>query len=129
MSILGLDYGKKKIGLALATSILAEPYNVIHFETISEAIEKMKGVVEKEKIEAVVVGVSEGEMAKESKEFADKLKEKIIVPVILQDETLTTIMAQRLSIEAGIGRKKRKKFEDAYAATLLLQDYLDKPKT
>jgi len=126
MSILGLDYGRKKIGLALAISMLAEPYDVIHFETIGEAITKIIGVLKKEKIEVVVVGISEGEMAKESKEFADKLREKIIIPVDLQDETLTTIMAQRLSIEAEIGRKKRKKFEDAYAATLLLQNYLDK---
>lgn len=127
MKILGIDYGKKKIGLAIGDTKtkLVEPLDVVRFKEESEIIGKIEQVVQVEQAEQVVVGVSEGEMAEESKKFADKLKEELGVPVILQDETMSTQMAQRLAIEAGIKRKKRKKLEDAYSATLILQRHLE----
>lgn len=127
MNILGIDYGRKKMGLALGDteSRLASPYKVVKVGSQKKAIEKIEKVVQVEKVEQVVVGMSEGEMGKETKEFGKKLEEKLKIPVIFQDETLTTQEAQKLSQEAGIGRKKRKKLEDAYSAALILQDYLD----
>ncbi|MFC1710444.1 Holliday junction resolvase RuvX [Patescibacteria group bacterium] len=127
MPILGLDYGRKKIGVALATSMLAEAYDVIRYESVNEAIEKIERVAKKEKVKKVVVGVSEGKMAKESRNFGLHLEKELGIKVIFQDETMTTKDAERLSIEAGIQRKKRKKFEDAYAAALILQNFLEKP--
>ena len=123
--ILGIDYGKRKIGLALARGPFAEPHRVIRFKGEEEALRKVIQVIEVEQIEQIVVGISSGELAKLSKNFGNKLSELANIPVYFQDETLTTQEAQRLSFEAGIKRKKRKSLEDAYAAALILQNYLD----
>ncbi len=125
MRILGIDYGRKKIGLATASRSLAEPYEVIRFQSEKEVFEKIDAVVKKEKIETVVVGISEGEMGEESQNFSLNLKEKLSIPVETFDETLSTQEAQRLSQEAGIKRIKRHELEDAYAAAVMLQNYLD----
>ena len=124
MRILGIDYGKKKIGLAVSDGPLAEPLKVIRFKTKEEAIKKVEEVVKVEQVEQLVVGVSEGKMGEESKRFGEKLKRTLDIAVEFQDETLSSIEAQRLSIEAGIKRKKRKEMEDAYSAALILQNYL-----
>ena len=125
MNILGIDYGRKKIGVALATTTLAEAYRVIRYESTEEVIRKLQGVVEKEEIGKIVIGISEGKTAQETKRFAKILKRKLGVSVDFQDETLSTQIAQNLSIEAGIGRKKRHELEDAYSAAIILQDYLN----
>ena len=123
--VLGIDYGIKKIGLAISDGSLAEPHSVIRFESEEEAMEKIEQVVQVEKVEQVITGISEGEMAKETKRFVRKLRKKLILPIFFQDETLTTHQAKELAIKAGIKRKKRRELEDAYSATLILQAYLD----
>ncbi|OGM19660.1 hypothetical protein A2686_00280 [Candidatus Woesebacteria bacterium RIFCSPHIGHO2_01_FULL_38_10] len=125
MRILGVDYGRKKIGLALASTRIAEPFKVIRYRDYEEAIEKLRQVVQVEKVEKFVLGISEGKMAEETRKFARRIEEKLKIPIVFQDETLTTRRSQELSIEAGIKRKKRKALEDAYSATLILQSFLD----
>jgi putative holliday junction resolvase len=125
MKTLGIDYGKKKIGLAVSEGVLAEPLKVIGCENLEEGLGKVIQVVRAEKAKRIVLGISEGKMAEETKKFGKMLQDKLGIPVEFQDETLTTHEAQELSIEAGIKRKKRKSMEDAYSATLILQDYLD----
>lgn len=125
MRILAIDYGKRKIGLALATNSIAEPYKVIRYESEEEVLEKIEKIVKAEKVEKIVIGISEGKMAEEARSFGKKLNS----PVVFQDETLTTQQAQELSIKAGIKRKKRKSLEDAYSAALILQAYLDSQNT
>ena len=125
MKILGIDYGQKKIGLAIAEGKLAEPYKVIRYKLPDEAIEKVVKVVIVEEVDKVVVGISEGKMGNESKSFSLSLRDRLIIPVVTFDETLTTQEAQKLAIEAGISRKKRRDLEDAFSAALILQAYLD----
>jgi putative Holliday junction resolvase len=126
MSILGIDYGKRKIGLAISTEgKLATPLKVLRVTSNDDALEKIGSVLEEEGVGEVVIGISEGKIAKEIEGFAELLQGKSGVKVIFQDETLTTKDAQEMSIDAGIKRKKRKEMEDAYSATLILQDYLD----
>lgn len=125
MKLLGIDYGRSKIGLALATSAIAEPLKVAKFDSEKDLIKKVGQIVQVEKVDKIVVGVSEGEMAEESKKFGRKLEEEIGVEVNFSDETLTTEDAQLLAISAGVSRKKRRGMEDAYAAALILQNYLD----
>ncbi|RLC32981.1 Holliday junction resolvase RuvX [Candidatus Woesebacteria bacterium] len=125
MRILAIDYGQKKVGIALATSRLAEPYKVIRFSSNNALIKEIGKIIDEEQIEKLVIGVSEGEMGEESKRFGEKLKTEFELPLHFQDETLTTRTAQELSFEAGIKRKKRKELEDAYSAALILEDYLD----
>ena len=125
MILLGIDYGRKKMGLALSDGPLAEPYKILRYEDIEILSDRIAKLVGDLRIEKVVVGISEGKMAEETKEFTKNLEEKLQLPVVLQDETLTTHEAQDLSIKAGIKRKKRRSMEDAYSAALILQSYLD----
>ena len=125
MKTLGIDYGRSKVGLALAEGPLAEPWKVIRESDKNLLINDIKKIIETEKIEKVVVGVSEGEMAAETRDFRKRLEKEINIPVEEFDETLTSQDAQNLSIEAGINRKKRREMEDAYAAAIILQNYLD----
>ena len=125
MLILGIDYGRKKIGLSVATSPIAEPYKVIRFKSEEDMLEKLARVSKTLRVAKIVVGVSEGKMGKESRRFGSKIEEKLKIPVVFQDETLTTREAQELSRKAGLKRKKRRGLEDAYSATLILQRYLD----
>lgn len=119
MKTLGIDYGKSKIGLAVGIGSFAEPLKVIRVENFSDAVYKIKKEIENEKPEKVIVGVSEGDMGEESRKFAKEVGGSTF------DETLTSKDAQKLSIEAGISRKRRHQMEDAYAASLMLQNYLD----
>ena len=125
MQILGIDYGRRKIGIALGDGRLVEGLTVVRYEDEKKALEKIIKIIKKEKINEIVVGISEGQIGEESRKFGEKLGKKVNLPVHFQDETLTTRDAQALSITAGIKRKKRRALEDAYSAALILQNYLD----
>lgn len=109
----------------MADGPLAEPMEVIRYKDIKTLSEKIKQVIEKERVEKVVVGISEGKMANETKGFASIIQPLCHSTIELFDETLTSQDAQSLSRQAGIGRKKRREMEDAYAAAIMLQNYLD----
>lgn len=117
--LLGIDYGRSKIGLAMSDGKLSEPYQVIRYKDRDKMIAHINRIIEKQKIEKVVVGISEGEMAEESKEFAKIFKAET------SDETLSTHDAQQMSIASGMGRKKRREMEDAFSASIMLQNYID----
>ena len=119
MKILGIDYGRKKIGLAVSEGVLTEPWKVLRVNNLNDSIQKIEKEIEIEKPDRVVVGVSEGEMGEESKKFAEKIRAETF------DETLSTHSAQELSREAKISRNNRKNLEDAYAASVMLQNFLD----
>lgn len=125
MKILGIDYGRHKLGLAISEGYLSEPWKVLRVENLDEALKKVTQIIKDEKIEKVVIGVSEGEMGRESKDFGMNLQQELEIQVDTHDETLSTQDAVRLAIEAGMGRKKRNEMEDAFAASIILQDYLD----
>lgn len=123
--ILGIDYGRSKIGLAMAEGSLADPMGVIRYTDTKTLVGKLIKIIDEEGIEKVVFGVSEGEMGQESKNFSLNFGKLVKIPVETFDETLSTQDAQRMSREAGIGQKKRHQMEDAYAAAIMLQNYLD----
>ncbi len=126
MNILGIDLGQEKTGLAIAEGPLAEPLKVIYHASEDSLISHISQIVANYKIEKIVLGISENKMAATQKSFAVKLQEVLKIPVELEDETLSSYDAQALAIEANIKRKKRKRLEDAYAAALILQNYLEK---
>lgn len=128
MKIVGIDFGLRKMGISLATSKLAEPYVVIRYADIDGAIERVKRLAEEEGVQEIVIGISDGEIAKKAKEFGKLLKKELKLPVYFFDETLSTQDAQRLAIEAHMKRSKRRKLEDAFAAAVMLQAYLDNQK-
>jgi len=128
MKTLGIDYGKSKFGLSIGVVTFAEPLKVIKYQDIQKLQAEIKEIIEEEKIDKVVVGVSEREMAKESKDFSINLSKNINIPVETFDETLTSNDAQKMSMAAGVPQKRRHAMEDAYAATIMLQNYLDSIK-
>ena len=126
MKILAIDYGQSKIGIAFADTIIAEPYCVLRYQSENKVIKKIFEIMKILDIEKVIVGISEGKSAENSKDFAKKLLAIKNIDLEFVDETLSTKIAQEYSIEAGIRRSKRKLLEDAYAAAVMLQWYIEK---
>jgi putative Holliday junction resolvase len=128
MRYLGLDYGLKKIGLATSEGQIASPLKVLDISSLADAVNKILHVIKQQQIDRVVVGVPESGIAKSAvKKFITKLKADLKenpVSVIEADETLSTSSAKDLMIDLGMGEKARQK-EDAYAAVIILQNFLD----
>ena len=125
MKYLGIDYGRRKIGLAVSNGRLSEPMKVIRYKDIKLLVQQIKNICEQEKIEKVIVGMSENEMGDEIKKFASILGSHTPAPIVFSDETLTSHDAIEMSVASGMGRKKRKEMEDAFAASIMLQNYLE----
>ena len=139
---LGVDYGRKHLGLAISDGILAEPLRMSNAKCQmtnqcqmsnakygkNEWTKATVRIIERIKPEEIVIGVSEGEMAKETREFGRLIKKETKLPVIFWDETLTTQEAVRKMVEGGVAKERRKKMDHAAAAALILQSYLDQDK-
>ncbi len=123
MKFLGIDFGLKKIGLALSDGELASPLKIITVSSLDDAVEKIIGEIEVNQVDKVVIGLPEGKTGKAAKKLVNELKKKEL-DVESADETLSSKDAQKLMIEMGVSRKKRK-IDDAQAAALILQNYLD----
>lgn len=123
MKYLGLDWGLKKIGLAVSEGKLASPLLNLEINGLSDGVEKIVNLVKKEDIHLVVLGKPEGKMGKVvEKTYQSFLKKKI--KIILADETLSTHDAKKIMLEMGFGRDARKD-DNAFAAAIILQRYLD----
>jgi len=133
MRTLGVDYGEKKIGIALSdfTNTIATPLCVIDSDK-SDPIEEIKKIVSEHEINKIVVGLpinmsgTIGKRAIITKEFIDKLSEAVDIEIIEWDERLSTRFSDRVLNKAKIkGRKNKKTVIDKIAATFILQGYLD----
>ncbi len=120
MIVLGVDYGRRRIGLALASEGIIETKGAIEYRKLSQALEEIQGLIIREKVELVVVGRSSGAMGLEIDEFVRRLKKMIKLPVELVDETLTSWEAER---RVGWRDKSR---VNSVAAALILERYLDR---
>lgn len=118
MRILGVDWGEKKIGLAISETSFAEPFGVVG------SFDELKEVIEKERVEKVVLGLPEGEHQEKVKELGRRIEKELNVSVIFRSEVFTTRQALGKAIEAGKPRKSRRDL-NALSATLILQEYLD----
>ena len=135
--IMGLDYGSKTIGVGVS-DVLGMTAQGVETININEQvkdfkIKRIKELVNEYNIGKIVVGLpknmdnSIGFRGEATLYFVEVLKKKIkSVEVILQDERLTTMGAERVLLEANVSRKKRKDVIDKMAAVLILQTYLDK---
>lgn len=134
MRYLGLDLGKKTLGLAISdrTGLIASFYKSIRYENEDKLISELKDIIKREKIDILVLGLpknmdnSEGFRAIETLEFKEKLEQEIDKDIVLQDERLSTRMAENVLIDADLSRKKRKKIIDGVSAVVILQAYLDR---
>ena len=134
MRYLGLDLGTKTLGIALSDKlgIVASFYKSIRYEDEKELFKEIKSIVEKECVDKIVLGLpknmnnSLGFRAEETIAFKEKLEKEIDKEIILEDERLTTVVAQKTLIDADLSRKKRKKVGDGVSAVIILQSYLDR---
>jgi len=120
--ILGIDFGERRIGLAVAEGGLAEPLSIIEVDNQTSAVEKIVRVCEQEKIGEIVLGLPRD--SKRVKNFGQKLAKEAGLKVIFWDEVLTSEEALSKMIEAGRPQRKRRRLDDVSAA-LILQEYLD----
>ena len=136
MIIMSVDLGKARTGLAVCdkTEFLASPHTVIFEKSPQKLLQKVAQAAQELKAELIVVGLpknmdgSEGESAQNAREFAQKLAELSGVETVMQDERGTTVTAHGFLNETNTRGKKRKSVVDEVAATIVLQDFLDKRK-
>ncbi len=129
MNILGIDFGLKKIGLALADSQskLAIPWGTMEVKSnLDEVVRKIKDLCHREKVGKIIVGLPESGLVEKIKRFGDNLAQATNLPVFYEDESLTSKEALAKMIESGIKKKARRKKEDQIAAALILQNYLER---
>ena len=140
MRILGLDYGSRTVGVAISDPLMITAQGVEIIRRSSEnKLRKTYARIEEiisqyGDVDRIVLGYpknmdnSVGERAVKSEEFMAALERRCGVPVILWDERLTTVAANKAMIESGIRREKRGEYVDEIAAMLILQGYLDSLK-
>lgn len=135
MRTMGLDVGSKTVGIALSDELgwtaqgletlkINEEENMFGFDELGKIIKEYE-------VGKVVVGLPKnmngtiGPRGEASQFYARELEERFGVPVVLWDERLTTVAAERVLLEADMSRKKRKKVIDKMAAMMILQGYLN----
>lgn len=136
MRIMGLDFGSKTVGVAVSDALLMTAQGV---ETIwrkspgklRQTLARIEALAGEYEVDRIVLGFpknmnnTEGERCQKTLEFKELLEKRCQIPVILQDERLTTAAATRTMIESGVRRENRKEHSDLIAAVLILQNYLD----
>lgn len=135
MRILGLDVGTKTIGVAVSDELgwTAQGVDTVKRDQddSEKDWEKLQKLINDLAVTKIVVGLPKnmngtiGPSGEACKEFAEEVKKRFDLPVILWDERLTTVAAERMLIAADMSRKKRKKVIDKMAAVMILQGYLD----
>lgn len=136
MRIMGLDYGSKTVGVAVSDQLLltAQGKEIIRRERqnkLRQTLARIEALIVENDVEKIVLGCpknmdgSEGERVEKTKEFQEMIERRTGLEVILWDERLTTVAADRYMMEAGIRRENRKQYVDEIAAVFILQGYLD----
>ena len=132
MRCLGLDLGTKTLGIAISdrTNVIANPYKTIRFNDISELIEPLKDIIMQESIGEIALGLPKnmdnscGFASKRSLDFKELLEKHINIPIVLVDERLSTMEAEKYLLDSDMSRKKRKGKIDAVAASVILITYI-----
>ncbi len=133
MRYIGLDLGTKTLGISLSSGIIATNYMTLrHNEDYNYLVQEVKKIVLEKKIDEIVLGFPKnmnntiGERAQITLDFKEKLEKEIQIPVIMEDERLTSVVANNVLINADTSRKKRKMKVDGVASVIILQSYLDR---
>lgn len=131
--VLAIDLGTVRVGLALSDPLrlTAQPAGKLPRRSLKDRLEPLLEIVRRHEVGLVVVGHpllmsgEAGESAKDAETFAARLRSETAVPVVLWDERLTSVQANRALLEGDVRRSKRREVVDAAAAALLLQSWLD----
>ena len=127
---LGIDYGSKRVGLALSDplGITARPLDVVARASLNDRVAEL---VASEDVGTIVVGLptglsgEEGDSAVAARELGEELRELTGLPVVYVDERLTSRIAESSLLESGMKRRERRENVDKVAAAVILQSYLD----
>lgn len=143
MRVLGLDYGTKTVGVAVSDplEITAQPLETIERKSagkLRQTLARIEAIIEEygaagqqEKIEKIVLGYpknmnnTEGDRCEATVGFKNDLERRTGLEVVLWDERLTTVEAERILMDSGVRRENRKTYIDKMAAAVILQNYLD----
>ncbi len=133
MRIMGIDYGDRKIGIAVSDEMgwTGQGLEVLTRKSQEHDLNRIKDIIQQYSVTEIVVGLPKnmnatiGPRGEICIEFAKTLQQILNIPVHLWDERLTTVSANRTLIEGDVSRKKRKLVVDKLAASLILQGYLD----
>ena len=136
MRIMGLDFGSKTVGVAVSDplGLTAQGVEIIRRRSenkLRQTLARIEELAAQYQVERFVLGLPKhmnndiGERAEKSLEFQEMLKRRTGLPVVMWDERLTTVEADRTMMEAGIWRENRKDYVDMLAAVFILQGYLD----
>jgi putative Holliday junction resolvase len=136
MRIMGLDYGSVTVGVAISDELLltAQGIEVIRRDQenkLRRTLARLEELIAEYKVEKIVLGYpknlnnSIGDRALKSEEFAEKLRQRTGLEVVLWDERLTTVAAHRILDEGGLNYQKKALVVDKLAAVIILQGYLD----
>lgn len=137
MRIMGLDFGSKTLGVAVSDplGLTAQPVEIIRRKSenkLRQTLARLEELVREYQATQLVLGFPKnmnntlGERAEKSLEFKEMLERRIGLPVVMWDERLTTVAANRAMIEGKVRREDRSRHVDAIAAVLILQGYLDR---
>ena len=134
MRILGMDFGDKRIGLAISDElgITAQGLPTLNRTGLKNDLQQLVEILKVKEITKLVVGLPKnmdgtiGSQAEKVKDFIDLLIKEYPLEVVYWDERLTTAAAQRTLLEGDVSRKKRKRAVDKIAAVIILQGYLNR---
>jgi len=132
--ILGLDYGSKRVGVAVSDEMqmIAQPLEFIPAEPRSKLLHRVAEIIDEKRVACVVIGLPRnmdgtyGAAAESVRAFIEVLRGSVTLPIETWDERLTTVQANRDLIAANVRRRDRKGRVDKTAAAILLQSYLDR---
>jgi putative Holliday junction resolvase len=131
--ILGLDYGSRRIGVAVSDplGLTAQPLPALPREGDRKDIAAIGRLAAGMEVTAVVVGLplllngDEGPQAARARAFGERLSAELSLPVTMWDERLTTVQSERHLVDSGVRRERRKEIRDSLSAMFLLQSFLD----
>ncbi len=134
MRIMGIDFGDRKIGIAVSDLLgwtAQGVETIVRQPGLTKDLDKIKEIAQKYEVEKIVVGLplnmngTTGPQGEKTLVFAEKVHQHLHLPVETWDERLTTAAAERLLISADVRRSKRRQVIDKMAAAIILQGYLD----
>lgn len=135
-AIISIDIGDKKLGFAISdmSRVISMPLEVIRFEQEKHKIAHIIQLIDKHKICGIILGLplnmdgTESDQTIKVQAFATKLSEKIVLPIFMQDERMTSLAANALLRAAGMNRKERHQMDDQVAACLILESVINRIK-
>lgn len=136
MRVMGLDFGSKTVGVAVSDALLltAQGVEIVRRNQqnkLRQTLARIEELIKEYEVDKIVLGYpknmnnTEGERCERTVEFKEMLEKRTGLEVVLWDERLTTVEADRTMMEGGIRRENRKQYVDKLAAVFILQGYLD----